>query len=155
MTMLSFRPLPFFLICLAFFTSTILSAQADYDWDPDESHGILLLLSDQYAEVGEVTAEVAKYNLQHFGQQQLKLSRYWMPYLSKVPVVYISTFSDLPAAMNYYWRLDMDRPNFMQNGIIEKVLPVSKTNFNSIVLSESMSGYLDFFEEYYLPFKKQ
>lgn len=145
----------FYLLLIgSLFFSAPLLAQAEYDWDPDESHGILLLLSEQYADVGDVTAEVARYNLQNYGQKQLKLSRYWMPYLSPVPVVYISSFSDLPDVMNYYWKIDMDRPNFMQMGIIKKVLPVSKTNFNSIVLSESMNGYIEFFEEYYLPFKK-
>ena len=123
----------------------------DFEYKEDETHSILIVLSEIWADANEITAEVAKFNQQEFGTDKLQIMRYKMPYLSKQPILFIVNFKSEAHALNYYKRLyePFKKPDFMQMGIVEMAFPISDFNFNQLLLRESLEGYDDFFQAHY------
>jgi len=134
------------------FSLPLFSQDANYAYKAEEEHSVLLVLSEVWADVKEVTGELAKFNQQEFGRAGLTIQLYKMPYLSNVPVLFVSSFENKAAAMRYYQKLTNPyaKPDFMQMGIVEAVWPFSKTNFNELLLAETLDGYPTFFEAHYL-----
>lgn len=125
-------------------------SQDAFVYEPATEHCALIVLSDVWADVREVTAEVVKYNLQFYPEKNLEVTRLSMPYLSKVPVLYVRPFASRQDVMAYYNRLYDKRPDFMQMNIVEEVWPLSNANYNQVLLQESLNGYDVFFRKYYL-----
>lgn len=131
---------------------SLLAQTANYAFDAQEEHSVLLILSEVWADVKEVTGELAKFNQKEFGSAGLSIQLYKMPYLSNVPVLFVSSFENKEVAMRYYQKLTNPyaKPDFMQMGIVEAVWAFSNTNFNELLLAETLEGYPVFFEAHYL-----
>jgi hypothetical protein len=133
------------------FTSLpLIGQQPDFQSAPTSEHCVLILLSEVWADVNELAAEVAKYNAEEYTDQGLKVTRLLMPYLSNVPVLYVRTFPDKKSAMAYYHRLYEEKPNFMQMKMVDAVWPLTTKNYNQIIIHESLGEYPQFFETNYM-----
>jgi len=122
----------------------------DYLDEPDSPHVVLIVLSEKWADVREISGEVAKYNVQFYAEKELVTERITMSYLSNLPVLYVHDFSGKKDAMGYYIRLYREKPDFMQMNIVESVWVLSKGNLNTLLLEESIERYIPFFEKHYL-----
>ena len=146
----------YFLIFLLFLLLSKggLSAQSytlpDYVQEPDSPHVVLIVLSEKWADVREISGEVVKYNVKHYAEKELISTRVSMPYLSPLPVLYIHTFSNKKEALAYYRQLYLEKPDFMQMKIVEAVWVFSKNNLNTLLLEESIQRYIPFFRQHYL-----
>ena len=125
-------------------------ALPDYVAEPDSPHVVLIVLSEKWADVREISGEVVKYNLKNYPETELVSTRVSMPYLSNLPVLYIHTFANKKEAMVYYNRLHQSKPDFMQMNIVEAVWVFSKGNLNTFLLEESIKRYQPFFAQHYL-----
>lgn len=119
-------------------------------FEPDMEHCLLLVLSETWADLSEVSAAVVQYNLREYPKLDLKVSRLRMPYLSPIPVLYIRSFTDGSEAMAYYERLQREKPDFMQMNMVKAAWPLSNFNYNEIVLNKALGNYPAFFRKYYL-----
>ena len=122
----------------------------DYVAQPDSPHVALIVLSETWADVREISGEVAKYHVREYPEAGLITTRVSMPFLSKLPVLYVHVFPDKAAAMYYYEKLYREKPDFMQMNIVESVWVLSKGNLNTLLLEESIKRYEGFFREQYL-----
>jgi hypothetical protein len=122
----------------------------DYVPEPDSPHVALIVLSEAWADVREISGEVVKYHVREYPEAGLISTRVTMPFLSKLPVLYIHTFPDKAAAMYYYDKLYREKPDFMQMNIVEAVWILSKGNLNTLLLEESIQRYEGFFRKHYL-----
>ncbi|MBK7335076.1 MAG: hypothetical protein IPJ00_02455 [Saprospirales bacterium] len=131
-----------------------LSAQSflmpDYVQQPDSQHIVLIVLSEKWADVREISGEVVKYNLRLYPEMELVSTRVSLPFLSNLPVLYVHYFSNKVEAMEYYHRLYKEKPDFMQMNIVESVWVFSKGNLNTLLLEESIKRYIPFFQKHYL-----
>ena len=140
---------PFLLFSLLFFRPA--KAQVPgFLFEPDMEHCLLLVLSETWADLSEVSAAVVQYNLREYPELDLKVSRLRMPYLSPMPVLYIRSFKDASQAMAYYERLQREKPDFMQMNMVKASWPLSNFNYNEVVLNKSLGNYPAFFQKYYL-----
>jgi hypothetical protein len=119
-------------------------------FEPDMEHCLLLVLSETWADLSEVSAAVVQYNLREYPKLDLKVSRLRMPYLSAMPVLYIRSFKDASQAMAYYERLQREKPDFMQMNMVKAAWPLSNYNYNEVVLNKTLGSYPAFFQKYYL-----
>jgi hypothetical protein len=122
----------------------------DYVVEPDSPHVALIVLSSKWADVREISGEIAKYNATLYAEKELTSTRVALPFLSELPVLYIHFFSNKTEAMNYYSRLYKEKPDFMQMNIVEKIWVLSKGNLNTLLLDESAARYEPFFQKHYL-----
>lgn len=122
----------------------------DFVEEPDSPHVALIVLSEKWADVREISGEVVKHNLQHYPEMSLVSTRVSLPFLSNLPVLYIHYFPNKAAAMDYYDRLHKKKPDFMQMNIVEAVWVLSKGNLNTVLLEESLQRYDVFFKTHYL-----
>lgn len=131
-----------------------LSAQSflmpDYVQQPDSQHIVLIVLSEKWADVREISGEVVKYNLRLYPEMELVSTRVSLPFMSNLPVLYVHYFSNKAEAMEYYHRLYKEKPDFMQMNIVESVWVFSKGNLNTLLLEESIKRYIPFFQKHYL-----
>lgn len=143
-----------FLFLALFLAQGRLQAQSfqmpDYVEQPDSQHVVLIVLSEKWADVREISGEVVKYNLRMYPGKDLVSTRVSMPFLSNLPVLYVHYFSNKAEALEYYKLLYKNKPDFMQMNIVESVWVFSKGNLNTLLLEESIKRYLPFFQEHYL-----
>ena len=126
------------------------AALPDYVEEPDSAHIVLIVLSEKWADVREISGEVVKYNVQNYAEKELVSTRVSMPFLSNLPVLYVHSFDNKREAMAYYHSLYKPRPDFMQMNIVESVWVLSKNNLNTLLLEGSIKRYEPFFQEYYI-----
>ncbi|MCB9283987.1 MAG: hypothetical protein H6563_07940 [Lewinellaceae bacterium] len=126
------------------------STLPDYVDEPDSAHIVLIVLSEIWADVREISGEVVKYNLKLYPEKELVSTRVSMPFLSNLPVLYVHSFANKADAMAYYRRLYKPKPDFMQMNIVESVWVLSKGNLNTLLLEGSVKRYEPFFKEHYL-----
>ncbi|MBR9921949.1 MAG: hypothetical protein GYB31_14005 [Bacteroidetes bacterium] len=110
---------------------------------------MLIILSEKWAEPGEISASVVKYNLDNHRSDKLKVSLLRMPYLSNLPVIYVREFRNESHVLWYYRQLESVKPDFMQMNIVDMLIPLSNANYNQILLQESLEGYMAFFNRFY------
>lgn len=122
----------------------------DFVEEPDSQHVVLIVLSEKWADVREISGEVAKYNLKQYPDKGLVSTRVSMPFLSALPVLYVHYFANKAEAMLYYHNLYHPKPDFMQMNIVESVWVLSKGNLNTVLLEESFKRYEPFFRAQYL-----
>jgi hypothetical protein len=122
----------------------------DFVEEPDSQHVVLIVLSEKWADVREISGEVVKYNLKQYPDKGLVSTRVSMPFLSNLPVLYVHFFANKAEAMEYYQRLFHPKPDFMQMNIVESVWVLSKGNLNTVLLEESVKRYEPFFRTQYL-----
>jgi hypothetical protein len=122
----------------------------DFVEEPDSQHVVLIVLSEKWADVREISGEVAKYNLKQYPDKGLVSTRVSMPFLSNLPVLYVHYFANKAEAMQYYHSLYRPKPDFMQMNIVESVWVLSKGNLNTVLLEESVKRYEPFFRVRYL-----
>lgn len=122
----------------------------DYVEEPDSPHVVLIVLSEKWADVREISGEVVKYNVRKYAEKELVSTRVSMPFLSNLPVLYVHYFSGKRDAMAYYHQLYDEKPDFMQMNIVDAVWVFSKGNLNTLLLEESIKRYIPFFEKHYL-----
>lgn len=122
----------------------------DFVEEPDSQHVVLIVLSEKWADVREISGEVVKYNLKQYPDKELVSTRVSMPFLSALPVLYVHYFANKAEAMEYYHRLYHPKPDFMQMNIVESVWVLSKGNLNTVLLEESFQRYGPFFRSKYL-----
>ena len=137
------------LLCSCLFPAALFAQESSFRYEPDQIHCLLLIPSEKWAPIDELSGEIAKYNVQFYAKDQLEVKRLKMPYLCPLPVFYVAPFKDSAAAMAYYQRLLKTKPNFMQMNMIEQVWPLSNRNFNQVLLQQSLEGYRAFFRECY------
>ena len=148
------KRIPLLLSVLFFLAAGALQAQSpelpDYKTEPDSPHVALIVLSEKWADVREISGELVKYNVGEYPEKGLVSERVTMPFMSNLPVLYIHYFQNQAEAMEYYHRLWEDKPDFMQMNIVESVWVFSKGNLNTLLLEESPKRYAAFFDKYYL-----
>lgn len=148
------KRIPFFVFAMFLMAAGSLQAQPaelpEYVDEPDSQHVVLIVLSEKWADVREISGELVKYNVQFYPEKELVSERITMPFLSNLPVLYVHYFSNKPEAMAYYHRLYGEKPDFMQMNIVEAVWVFSKGNLNTLLLEESIERYIPFFGKHYL-----
>jgi hypothetical protein len=130
------------------------SAEDPFVVDAAAEHAVILILSEKWAVVKEVAAEVVKHNVTNYPELELSVNRYKMPYLSPIPVLYISKFPNKAAALDYYDELMTKKANFMQMNIVESAWAFSMENFNLLLLKKSLEEYRPFFSTHYRPLER-
>ena len=139
----------FYFFLLFFFGSHFLTAQQEFEHRPDIPHCMLIILNEDWAEPGEISAAVVKYNIANYRSYGLKVSLLRMPYLSNLPVIYVREFRDEEQVLRYYQRLLSEKPDFMQMNIVEQLVPLSNANYNQILIQQGLQGYEAFFSQFY------
>ena len=135
----------FLLFCL----SAKAQSNPGFENRPDIPHCMLIILNEDWAEPGEISASVVKYNLNTRRNDRLKVSLLRMPYLSNLPVIYVREFRNEAHLLEYYKDLTNEKPDFMQMNIVDLLVPLSNANYNQVLIQKSLIGYQQFFDKYY------
>ena len=118
--------------------------------DASEEHYFLFILNNRPADLPELRGEITKYIWKYHPSAKLKITQIKVDgELADVPILHIQKFKDKAAAMSFYKSIKSDRPDFLQMGMTKDYFPVSKTNYEKIVRSQSLVGYKPFFASNY------
>ena len=130
-------PSPFFFVGLFLFavfpTPEFSAAGLIHDSD---AYSVVLILHDTYADFSEISGEVARYNNRSYSTDRPRTRRFQLnDPTGKRRIVYVGDFSDLSNATRYCAELVEQRPDFMREGLIRQIFPISNRDLGR--LSES------------------
>ncbi|MFT4762471.1 MAG: hypothetical protein ACI9XO_002338 [Paraglaciecola sp.] len=134
------------------FLSTFAIGQNDegFAFEAEETHYILITMTDNAVDIPDVRAEVTKYVWRNHAAAKLKITHILIGESRSTNAIILEAFTDKNNAMNFYEKMQTNRPDFMQMDLTKEYLAISKSNYNQILRNESMDGYTAFFKEKYL-----
>jgi hypothetical protein len=130
-------------------TFTIAQNDAGFAFEADEPHYILITMTDRALDIPDVRTEVTKYVWRNHAADKLEITHILIGENRSTNAIILETFSDKSHAMNFYQKMQTNRPDFMQMGLTKEYLVISKSNYEQILRNESMNGYATFFKEKY------
>ncbi|MEZ4955838.1 MAG: hypothetical protein R2825_19930 [Saprospiraceae bacterium] len=148
-----FIPLTLFIFC--FFNNVIaqqdiLTEKGGYSLDASEEHYFLFILNNRPNDLAEMRGEITKYIWKYHPKQKLKITQIRVEgELAEVPIIHISKFDNKAQAMEFYKNLKSKMPDFLQMGMTKDYYAVSKSNYEKIIRSQTLSGYKPFFVSNY------
>lgn len=138
-------PIPFFFVgmfCLAVFptSDTDLSISSDPAAD---GYQAVLILHDTYADLSEISGEVARYNNRTYATDRPQTRRFRLDDpTGKRRIIYVGSFSDLRSATRYCTELVEQRPDFMREGLVQLIFPISDRDLGRLSTT-GLSRYLE------------
>ena len=140
-----------FLFLPLFSFSQELVEKGGFSLNADEEHYFLFVLSEERPEdLPELRGEITKYIWKHHPDAKLKITQIKVGgELETVPLIHLQSFRNKAAAMSFYNNLQKNRPDFLQMGMTVDYFPLSKSNYEKVLLSKSLLGYKPFFLKNY------
>jgi len=135
---------------LGLFTNVLSAQEVTFENTPDEEHMVLMVLSEKWADLNDISKGLTRYNFTKHSNESLSTTRLKMDFISaKKPVMQIKSFPNKEAAMRYYHQFKATNPDFAQMGTVKKVYAISKSNFQAVLRAKSIKEYETFFKENY------
>jgi len=133
------------------FSQTDLTEKGGYAVNAADEHSFIFVLDNKPNDLPEVRTGITKYIWKHHPSDRLKITQIAIDGdLENVPLILITGFSSGAKSMEFFNGLKKNRPDFLQMGMTKDYFAISKTNYETIVRSKSLSGYKSFFEQNYL-----
>lgn len=122
----------------------------DFAFVADEPHYLLITMTNHAIDIPDVRAEITKYVWRNHAADKLSITHILIGKNHNTNAMLLEEFTDKAHAMNFYKKMQVNRPDFMQLNLTKEYLVISKSNYEQILRNQSLKGYATFFKEKYL-----
>ena len=124
--------------------------EANFTVEDNALHFIIVYVTNQDdISVQDTKIGIAKFNNQYFQLDNLKLANLVFDPSNNHSLVLVRSFTTKEKAMKYYETALRNPKDFLPEGILFEVFPITQKNYREVIKARSLDGYRTFFETNY------
>ena len=122
----------------------------DFKSEPNTVHYVIVQLVKNSIPLSNAKNSIADYNLKFHNLDRLRISNIYLGAKTQSPIVVIRRFKDQAEAMDYYDGVQKNIEEFLPEKADYTMYAISQRNYRETLKAKSLSGYDDFFQDFYL-----
>lgn len=122
-----------------------------FNMEPEKLHFVLVLITDDDAQLDDVKVAISNYNRENHRNEQLRISNVYIGSSTENPVVVIRKFDNQSLAMNYITEVKKQKKFLDEDGkgVEHEIFAITQENYRRVLKNKSIDGYREFYNANY------